>query len=199
MAKPKRAGIKKTDAMLPPPSDTILMVCDRLIGTLKHIPCTDDEETEALIGLVREITEASITRATIDSNKATELWMKLYLEFAGAYNRAVILGTTITHTPEDEEIIHSIYACAGWCLLEVTAPEIYSAVIVCFFESLGVNRYARDEIKRYMTPDVFVVLQETGVLRYICKPDEEERFVADYWSVNSRPSSVKAYQSIGLI
>jgi hypothetical protein len=131
---------------------------NRLLTAIKHIPPVDDEEMESLERLIREVSATLIAETPVDWDRAIRLWSELYLRYAWAYSNAIVQGNDIIHSAEDEESIQSIYAYARWCLLEVSDPEIYTAVVVNFFEGLGVNRYARAEINRYMAPDVFAIL-----------------------------------------
>jgi hypothetical protein len=112
------------------------------------------------------------------AGKPTDLWIELFLEFMGAYDRVEVVGDHITHSPEDEALIRGIYDYAQWCLL--SGGPMASVAIVCFYESLGLKLFARREIPRYLTPQAFQVLDEEGILRWFVNSDEYEAFVSNY-------------------
>ena len=107
-----------------------------------------------------------------EATSLSSLWIELYLEFAAAYDRANIIGSSIFHEATDESIISGVYDYAEWCLLQSENLGALSYAIGGFYESLGINSFARAEIPKYMRPEVFEALRQAKVFEYFVNPDE---------------------------
>ncbi len=96
------------------------------------------------------------------------LWIDLYLELREAYARA----------PVNEEQIRGIYSYAFWALRESHDGDAITAVLVGFFEHVPTEAASRQDMHRWIEPDLFRDLGPT--FKYFLSDQEYWDLQAEY-------------------
>lgn len=110
-----------------------------------------------------------------EAESITWLWMELWHKLRDVY---MPLGAT------NAPLVEGIYRYASWCLNESRDQETLEAVVLHFYENLP-RVFADPEMQRdmirWLTPEDFLKLRDSGVFRYILNTEaEHEAFVQTF-------------------
>ena len=90
---------------------------------------------EVLPELVEEIVAA---------NNPMQLWIDIGFAFDAAYNE-----------PRNKDLIRRIYDFASWCIEQPRSDDarddLFTCVVVCFYEDIPKNKAAREDMPRWFT------------------------------------------------
>lgn len=130
-----------------------------------------------------------LRRQIEEAGSFSDLCRELLYEFWNIYGRADIIGSRITHSPQDDALLQGIHDYAGWCLLQRHHEHFYGEIVLGFYYglSVGINVYYAQEFSRYMAPDVLDCLHKSGLLAYIVGRNKVEAFVSDYYAERRKP------------
>ena len=110
------------------------------------------------------------------SDNSMALWIEIGLTFNDAYDE-----------PRNEDLIRRVYSFATWCIEQPAwehAPDdlfqddLFTSVIVCFYEHIPANKIARADMSRWFTEED--VRQNKKIFGYLISSEEYESILAMY-------------------
>lgn len=102
-----------------------------------------------------------------------QLWIEIGFAFDNAYNE-----------PRNEDLIRRIYSFASWCVEQPQTvdaqaqDDLFTCVVVCFYEDIPANEAARADMPRWFTEEE--VRQNKKVFSYLISSEEYEGILAMY-------------------
>ncbi len=103
-----------------------------------------------------------------DAVTPMQLWIEIGFAFDNAYNE-----------PRNEDLIRRIYSFASWCVKQPqivdaqAQDDLFTCVVVCFYEDIPANKAARADMPRWFTKEE--VQQNKEVFSYsISEGDYQE-------------------------
>ena len=107
---------------------------------------------------------------------AMGLWVEIHFAFDTAYNE-----------PRNDDLIRRIYGFANWCMKQPRSnnaqDDLFTCVIVCFYEDIPTNKAARTDMTRWFT--LQDVRQNKEVFSYHLSAAEYEDLLALFTSAKT--------------